>query len=57
MRAGCARLGPPPRGCCDDDPRKVSADALGEVENNPCRMDHPGDRRLGLPIGRAAVDA
>jgi len=29
LRAGSARLGPPPRGGFDDDPRKVSADARG----------------------------
>ena len=56
LRAGCARLGPPRSGS-DDDPRKVSADALGYVENNPYRMDYPGDRRLGLPISSAAVES
>src|SRR5262249_31665016 len=50
LRAGCAQLGPPPRGCSEDDPRKVAADAAGYVENNRERMDYPRYRRLGLPI-------
>ena len=29
LRAGCAKLGPPPQDCSDDDPRKVVAGALG----------------------------
>jgi hypothetical protein len=57
LRAGCARLGPPPRGCSEDDPRKVAADALGYVENNRRRMDYPRYRRLGLPISSAAVES
>ena len=57
MRAGSARLGTPPRGGSDDDPRKVSADVLGDVEKNQYRMDHPGYRRLDLPICIAAVES
>jgi hypothetical protein len=57
LRAGCAQLGPPSRGCSDDDPRKVAADALGYVENNRERMDYPRYRRLGLPISSAAVES
>ena len=54
--AGCARLGPP-RSCFDDAPRMVAAVALGNEENNPFRMDDPGDRRLGLPVHSAAVES
>jgi hypothetical protein len=57
LRAGCARLGSPPRGCSDDDPRKVAAEAAGYVENNRERMDYPRYRRLGLPISSAAVES
>jgi hypothetical protein len=57
LRAGCAKLGPPPRDCSDEDPRKVAADALGYVENNRERMDYPRYRRLGLPISSAAVES
>ncbi len=56
LRAGCARLGRP-RSCSDDDPRKVSAVALGYVEDNQYRMDYPGDRRLDLPISSAVVES
>src|SRR5262249_25022835 len=57
LRGGWAELGPPPRGCSEDDPRKVAADAAGYVENNRERMDYPRYRRLGLPISSAAVES
>lgn len=57
LRAGCTKLGPPPRGCSDEDPRKLAADALGYVENNRHRMDYPHYRRMGLPISSAAVES
>jgi hypothetical protein len=57
LRAGSARLGTPPRGGSDDDPRKVSADAMGHVEKNRYRMDYPGYRRLDLPRSIAAVES
>jgi hypothetical protein len=57
LRASSARLVPPPRGGSDDDPRTVSADALGHLEKNQCRLDHPGYRRLDVPICIAAVES
>jgi hypothetical protein len=57
LRAGCAKLGPAPAGCSDEDPRKVAADALRYVENNRSRMDYPQYRRLGLPISSAPVES
>ena len=57
MRAGSARLATPPRDGSDDNPRKVSAVALGYVEKNQCQMDYPGYRRLDLPICIAAVES
>jgi hypothetical protein len=57
LRAGCAKLGPAPPGCSDEDPRKVVADALSYVENNRGRMDYPEYRRLGLPISSAPVES
>jgi hypothetical protein len=48
LQAGCARLGLSPRSYCDDVPRKVSADALGNVEGKPHRLGYPGERQLGL---------
>ena len=44
-------------GALDDDPRKVSADALGHAEKNKYGMDHPGYRRLDLPTCIAAVES
>ena len=43
------------KGDSDDNLRTVWTDPLGDVENNPYRIDDPGQRRLGLPICRAAV--
>lgn len=57
LRAGCAKVGPAPAGCADEDPRKVVADALGYVENNRGHMDYPRYRRLGLPISSAPVES
>jgi hypothetical protein len=53
-QAGGARLRPP-RSDSDDDLEKVSADALGSVENDPYRRDDSGQRRLALPIRGVAV--
>jgi hypothetical protein len=57
LRAGCQKLGAPPEGASEDDPRAVVAEALGYVGNNRARMDYPRYRRLGLPISRAAVES
>src|SRR5262249_7756636 len=57
LRAGCAKLGPAPPGCAEDDPRRVAAEALGYVQNNRSRMDYPQYRRLGLPISSAPVES
>jgi hypothetical protein len=57
LRAGCAKLGPAPPGCSDEDPRKVVADALRYVQNNRDRMDYPRYRQLGLPISSASVES
>jgi hypothetical protein len=57
LRAGCERLGPPPGGVSEDDPRKVASEALGYVENNRGRMDYPRYRQLGLPVSSAPVES
>ena len=56
-RQGGDRLGVPPEGCPQEDPRKVAAEALGDVTNNRARMDYPRYRPLGLPISSAAVES
>jgi len=57
LRATSLRLGVPPPGCPEDDPRRVAAEAVGYVENNRGRMDYPRYRRLGLPVSSAAVES
>jgi hypothetical protein len=57
MRQASARLGAPPKGCGDDDPSQVMAEAVGYVSNNQERMDYPRYRRLGLPISSAMVES
>jgi hypothetical protein len=57
MRQASVRLGAPPKGCCEDDPRQVMAEAVGYVSNNQERMDYPRYRRLGLPISSAPVES
>src|SRR5262249_22114132 len=48
-----ARLGRPPAGAAEDDPRRGVAEAVGYVENNRSRMDYPRYRRPGPPGSRA----
>jgi hypothetical protein len=55
LRQQSERLGEPPQGCSDDDPRKVVAEALGYVRNNQERMDYPRYRQLGLPVFSAGL--
>jgi hypothetical protein len=57
LRQGCGKLGAPPEGCSEEDPRKVAAEALGYVTNNRTRMDYPRYRQLGLPVSSAAVES
>lgn len=57
MHAGCAKVGPAPEGCGEEDPRKVAAEALGYVENNRGRMNYPEYRRQGLPVSSAPVES
>jgi hypothetical protein len=57
LRAAGERLGRPPEGCGEDDPRVVVWEAVGYVENNRGRMDYPRYRRLGLPVSSAGVES
>jgi hypothetical protein len=57
LRATSQKLGMPPPGAPDEDPRGVVAEALGYVENNRGRMDYLRYRRLGLPVSSAAVES
>jgi hypothetical protein len=57
LRAGCEKLGSPPKGCSDTDPRQIASEARTYVENNQSRMKYPEYRRLGLPISSAPVES
>jgi hypothetical protein len=57
LRAGAERVGTPPAGAAEDDPRQVVADAVTYVTNNRRRMDYPRYRSLGLPISSAPVES
>jgi hypothetical protein len=57
LRAVQARLGTPPAGGAEEDPRQVVAEVLGYVENNQGRMDYARYRQEGLPISSAPVES
>jgi len=57
LRSAGERVGRPPAGCADDDPRQVVWEAVGYVDNNKKRMDYPRYRMLGLPISSAPVES
>jgi hypothetical protein len=57
LRAAGERLGRPPGGAKEEDPRKVVWDAVGYVGNNRDKMKYPEYRKLGLPISSAGVES
>jgi hypothetical protein len=57
LKAAADKLGPPPPGAADGDPRGIVAAALTYVTNNRGRMDYPECRRLGLPTSSAPVES
>jgi hypothetical protein len=57
LTGAAAKLGPPPDGADEQDPRQVVADAVTYVTNNQHRMDYPRYRKLGLPISSAPVES
>jgi hypothetical protein len=57
LRKHSERIGQPPRGVRDDDPRKVLALAFDYVEKNSKRMEYARYRRAGLPISSAPVES
>ena len=57
LRAASTRVGDPPRGAADSDPRRVLAAAHTYVRNNLDKMDYPRYRKLGLPISSAPVES
>ena len=57
LRKHAERLGEPPKGVREDDPRKVLWGTLGYVEKNKDKMEYPRYRREGLPISSAPVES
>ena len=57
LSAAAAKLGAPPKGAAEQDPRCILASAARYVENNLTRMDYPCYRKLGLPISSAPVES
>lgn len=51
------RIGKPPRGADDKDPRKIIAATIGYFQNNAARMDYPTYRREGLPVTSALMES
>lgn len=57
LNAWQARLGPPPEGAGEDDPRRVLATTIGYLTNNRRRMDYAEYRRQGLPVTTAWMES
>ncbi len=57
MRQHQERLGRPPDGCDEKDPRRTLAEAITYFKNNASRMDYPRYRRDGLPITSAHTES
>lgn len=51
------KLGEPPAGVPDTDPRKIIATTLGYLENNRERMNYPRYRQAGLPVTTAWMES
>jgi hypothetical protein len=51
------RLGLPPDGIADTDPRKVIAKTITYLEHNQVRMNYPEYRRQGLPVTTAWMES
>ena len=51
------RLGEPPPGAAESDPRRVLASARTYVTGNVEKMDYPRYRKLGLPTSSAPVES
>jgi hypothetical protein len=57
LTEAAGKLGAPPEGADERDPRRVLADAVTYVTNNQHRMDYPRYRKMGLPISSAPVES
>lgn len=57
LRAWQGKLGEPPPGAPDSDPRKIVAGTVTYLENNRLRMDYPEYRKAGLPVTTAWMES
>ncbi len=57
LRAEQLRIGEPPPGADENDPRKIVADTIGYLQNNASRMDYPTYRRQGLPTTSSLMES
>jgi hypothetical protein len=57
IRTASSRVGDPPRGAAESDPRRVLAAAHTYMVNNLDKMDYPRYRKLGLPTSSAPVES
>ena len=57
MRRHQEKLGSPPQGCDENDPRQVLAEGITYFENNASRMNYPRYRKEGLPITSAYMES
>lgn len=57
LRQWGAKLGEPPEGAPDHDPRVTLATTIGYLENNQERMKYPEYRRAGMPVTTAWMES
>lgn len=57
LRHWQTKLGPPPEGAAETDPRAIVAKTITYLENNQSRMDYPGYRCQGLPMTTAWMES
>ena len=57
LEAHSTKLGTPPLGCVESDPRKLVFESLRYLRNNADRMRYDAYRRGGLPIMTSAVES
>ncbi|HQT95365.1 MAG TPA: hypothetical protein PK435_12070 [Thermoanaerobaculaceae bacterium] len=57
LRVWQSKLGEPPSGVPDCDPRKIVAGTMTYLENNRPRMNYPEYRKAGLPVTTAWMES
>src|SRR6185437_2532195 len=57
LRQWGTKLGEPPEGAPDHDPRVILATTIGYLENNQERMKYPEYRQAGMPVTTAWMES